>query len=307
MATRAGEECGADPLPPLVRVLRDQVAQSACDLPCVVMFAADPRALEVAVDALLTARSGGRPVRGADLGAAVPVHAPCGAMILRVPTPRPSTSSAFMPIAAQASQSAAHDDLVACAKARASQRRVDMRRGMIVVHGVGHLLRHAQHALRKIVESTTASTLFVLTTHRSNCIDPPLLSRSVLVNCNRCRPLAPAPPPTAAGGGGGMNAFLAAAKLSARRRRGLAGHHEALLVSARASAPGISACISAWLDELLGHVHDDNGNERCHGAVAAAADADWLASAMRQRGVPEGAVRELAARAFLAGAIDAVA
>jgi hypothetical protein len=60
-----------------------------------------------------------------------------------------------------------------------------MRRRGIVLCGAHHLTVQVQHALRKVIESSTQSALFVLIAPCANGLDAALRSRSVAVNCSR--------------------------------------------------------------------------------------------------------------------------
>ena len=59
-----------------------------------------------------------------------------------------------------------------------------MRRRGIVLCGAQHLTAHIQHALRKVIESSTLSALFVLIAPCASNLDAALRSRTVAVNCS---------------------------------------------------------------------------------------------------------------------------
>lgn len=60
----------------------------------------------------------------------------------------------------------------------------DMRRRGIVLRGSENLTPQIQHALHKIIEGSTQSSLFVLIVSRVTMLDTALRSRAVAVNCN---------------------------------------------------------------------------------------------------------------------------
>ena len=94
------------------------------------------------------------------------------------------------------------DAAVAFVIETASMRQVDVRRRGIILHNVNELVPCLQRALRKTVETTYASALFVLTTPHPEKIDAALRSRAVVVNCccatphPPCSSTSPSPSPS---------------------------------------------------------------------------------------------------------------
>jgi hypothetical protein len=70
------------------------------------------------------------------------------------------------------------------ARTVSAQRMVVPGRRVIVLEGANYLVRHLQHALRKVMEKNVTSVIFILTARSPTDLDPPLLSRSVVLNCS---------------------------------------------------------------------------------------------------------------------------
>ena len=186
------------PTRPLVRRLLE--AQCARDMPMIILFSRnDPEACRGLAMQMLGDDAGCRLAKStanvtlaaADRGkcerrvAVDEAYTPSGCLLLDV-DPVPAEGAPGQNV--QAGQ-------VEVAKGAAVLRQVDMRRRGIVVHRADRLARHLQHALRKIIESTSTSAVFVLTSQRLEGMDPALLSRAIVVNCTTAA-LAPAPPPS---------------------------------------------------------------------------------------------------------------
>ena len=210
------------------------------------------------------------------------VYAPCGTLVLDVP-----------PVAlegepAQYAQAA----MVELAKNASCMRQVDMGRRGIVMHGIDRLARHLQHAMRKIVEASSMTAVFVLTTSRVGCLDAALLSRAVVVNCTPIPAPAPALQTTEQAN---LEAIITAARASARGTSKAAhkdfGRHHRVLVRLMASqrASTFAAAIT-WACQ-----NESYGASDIHDLIKAAAHADHLAGIMHGCGQ----ANELAARLFL--------
>lgn len=141
-------------------------------------------------------------------------YSPCGALLLDV-----------LECSTVAQQAA----VVEAAKEAARQAQISTgRRRAIVLHGADALARNLQHALRCVVEESTAVALFVLTAAREAALDEPLRSRALTVRCG-----GEAAPQL-------MLAPLAFAALcvdvdGARRRRNVPAAHRVLLSAASAA------------------------------------------------------------------------
>lgn len=98
-------------------------------------------------------------------------YGPCGALLLDAACPPHR-------------QPGAAGVLVALAKSASVQRQVGTRsRRVVVIHGVDVLATHLQHALRRVVEATTANALFVMTATGQARVDEPLRGRTLTVAC----------------------------------------------------------------------------------------------------------------------------
>ena len=165
------------------------------DLPGLLLLATDPAVSLVAAGILLRRLSGDarlpvfRPTevevcirkdQGADDSpdsdflrvTALPAYAPCGSLLLDM-----SGTSARLDAAEQSA-------LVELAKVASQQRQVGVLRRHVLIHGVCRLGRPLQHALRKVIEDSCETALFVMTATRLGLVDAPLLGRALVMNCN---------------------------------------------------------------------------------------------------------------------------
>jgi DNA polymerase III delta prime subunit len=208
-------------------------------------------------------------------------YAPCGTLVLDIP------AIALDGEPAQYAQAA----LVELAKNASCMRQVDMSRRGIVMHNIDRLADHLQHAMRKIVEASSTSAMFVLTTSKVGCLDAALLSRAVVVNCNptlaRADTLEETPAATTALGRVIEAARAAAQGSSKVSQREFGRHHRALvrLMAAQRASTFVTAI--DWASR--------NDTHNVHDLIETAARADHLAVMMP--GCGQG--NELAARLLL--------
>jgi hypothetical protein len=155
-----------------------QGGHSALDgLPSVLLYARDPGHVLAVLDRILPACEAPPEMEGVEVarGKVVRVrrsYGPDGH--LRVWVPDDGDSELGQTACLRLVQSAARARLI------------DMSRRPIVLAGAGRLVRHLQHALRKVVEASSATAVFVLTSESPSALDAALLSRAVVVNCTGC-------------------------------------------------------------------------------------------------------------------------
>ena len=190
---------------------------------------------------------------------------------------------------------------VEVAKGAAVLRQVDMRRRGIVVHRADRLARHLQHALRKIIESTSASAVFVLTSQRLEGMDPALLSRAIVVNCTTAA-LAAAPPVSHPGSlHAHLQVFAACHQGKGGTRSRASKSHRALLRhAAQHGRASTIASIIGWAAAPAPAAAPAYSCDRLGALVAAAAAADHAAATMPGHGSAD----DLVVRIVLASLVD---
>lgn len=194
---------------------------------------------------------------------------------------------------------AAGDDAVlTAARGIARQSRIERSRRLVVLRGAGALARHVQHALRKVVEESASSALFVMTARCVSELDAALLSRALVLNCTNfvSKPASALPQPAAAGVlelACAVSGVLAARGRRASRDRG-AGVRD--LVAAARAAAAAGAFPGALRSAIEAAAAADADAKTLHALVEAAAAADHAHACMRRsRDGGECAVRALAA------------
>ena len=266
-------------------ILRSLARDGVRDLPSVVLVSRDmSRALALALEAL----EGGLPsspihtvtttatLPDGKKAASVEGYTARGTLVVDVPAP--PTKGEPGQLAQDAAVETIKNVSLSCAiVSDGGADRTAGRRG-VVVHGADRLARHLQHAMRKILEASASSAVFVLTVAQLSGLDAALASRSVVVHVP-----AYAPPPDAREEGAaalrraallerfkeGVRAGPSAKGRAAQREHCKA--HRLLLLEAVADRAGFCADAVKWLaaSDALGR---DDAPVREFLEVAAEAD-----------------------------------
>ena len=237
-------------------------------LPAIVLYAADPAAVEHVVQQIASKLDGGA-------FASAPATPPS-----TEPRQRWTPKGSLSVECAGGASNASSDAVLSVAKGISRQPRIERTRRLVVLKDVGCLAQHTQHALRKELEDSMASTLFAMTARRTAEVDAALLSRALVVNCTGAAPGAGLELRPAGGGAGLVAAIRAARTARGKRAAATAGRGVAGAVRAAAAAGALPECLRAAVDACAGDGCMDDGALRA--LVGAAAAADHLHAAARR-------------------------
>jgi hypothetical protein len=198
-------------------------------------------------------------------------YAPCGALLLDA-----SRTCAHLDDAVQAA-------LVELAKEASMQTQICLRTGarrrrVVLLHGVCRLARPLQCALRKVVESSWQTALFIMTARSVSAVDAPLLWRAAVLNCARDEDgrggATSTDAATTTGGGAPLSAELVAAAAAAAPA-GQLSRHLASAGRAGGRAAQLEFLRAVCRARFCGSAADVAAAARCdHLACLAGGDAD---------------------------------